>query len=132
MPNIFTDLDLSFSPHPDTGDIIPLLDERAIARSVRNIVMTNAYEKWEDPSFGGHVLQQMFENINPQTESIIKTKIRQSINQYEKRVELLDVELVQSTINNRINNNSLGVVVKFRIIGRQDATQVSFLLKRLR
>ncbi len=106
----FKDISLSFLKNPITNDVVVLNNETAIARSVRNIVLTRLNEVFFDPEFG--VQDILFENIDGFTLSTIKTLIESAIKRYEPRVNLLEtnVELV-------IYDNGINITVRYQIIG---------------
>lgn len=89
----FSDLDLDFIPHPASGDLIPLKDANAVKRSVRNLILTNVYERPFQPKLGSGLAQLLFEPINPLTQQSIKEAVSRIINSYEKRASLIDVEV---------------------------------------
>lgn len=128
----YSDLDLSFTPHPDTGDLIPLRGDRAIARAVRQIVSTNFYEKFYNPSFGGNVISQLFEQYDSQTEHIIKTKIQEAIRDYEPRVRIQSIQVMYPPSKNLLNQNTLVLQIQFYIVGETESKQITFSLKRVR
>jgi phage baseplate assembly protein W len=124
----FKDISLSFEPHPVTKDLPILKNERAIARSVRNIVETIPTEKFFNPNFGSEVRSSLFEIVDYATVSIIEDQILTSINSYEPRVEN-----VQVTVNPELDNNALEVTVIFDIIGQEFPTQeFTFILEATR
>ncbi len=128
----FSDLDLNFIPHPDTGDIVPLRDHRAIARSVRNVVLYNFYEKPFKPQFGGNILSQLFENSTPQTRSIIKNQIEYAIKNFEPRVNVIGVSIRDTKDHVDLDKNTLEVTIIFVILGESTPIEVSFFLQRVR
>lgn len=128
----FSDLDLSFQPHPATGDLIPLRGDRAVARSVRQIILTNAYEKLFNPEFGGNILSFLFENFTPQTDRIARTKIEEALRDYEPRVELQLIKFIRPQEADLGNANSMSITIQFRIKGQSQVTQLDFSLKRVR
>jgi phage baseplate assembly protein W len=124
----FKDISLSFEPHPVTKDLPILKNERAIARSVRNIVETIPTERFFNPDFGSEVRSSLFEIVDYATVSIIEDQILTSINSYEPRVEN-----VQVTVNPELDNNALEVTVIFDIIGQEFPTQeFTFILEATR
>ena len=103
---------MSFGSNPLTNDLIALKNENAIARSVRNIVMTLPGEKPFNPDFGSNVSALLFENMDEVTSSLIVDEIRTSIDNYEPRVELLSVD-----VNPDFEGNSYDVGIVYIIIG---------------
>ena len=74
----FKDISLSFEPHPVTKDLPVLKNERAIIRSVRNIVETIPTEKFFNPLFGSDVYRSLFDFVDFGTASIIQEQIKTS------------------------------------------------------
>lgn len=89
----FSDIDLNFTAHPVTGDIIRLQGDRAISASIKNLIFTNFYERPFRPGVGSGVVQYLFENITPMTEHSLKTAIELVIRNYEPRASLQDVRI---------------------------------------
>ena len=108
----FKDISMSFGKNPMTNDLIALKNANAIARSVRNIVMTIPGEKPFDPFFGSNVRNILFENLDNISASLIVDEIRNSIQNYEPRVELVSVEAVPD-----FDNSTYDVVIIYEIIG---------------
>ena len=108
----FKDISMSFGSNPLTDDLIALKNENAIARSVRNIVMTLPGEKPFAPNFGSRVSALLFENMDEITSSLIVDEIRTSINNYEPRVELQSVDVFPD-----FEGNSYEVTIIYNIIG---------------
>ena len=108
----FKDISMSFGKNPMTNDLIALKNANAIARSVRNIVMTIPGEKPFDPFFGSNVRNILFENLDNISASLIVDEIRNSIQNYEPRVELVSVEAFPD-----FDSYSYDVVIIYEIIG---------------
>ncbi len=120
----FKDLSMSFKFSPLSGDLIALKNENAIARSVRNIVLTNPGEKFFDPSFGSSVSEILFENVDDITAITIKDEIENSLRNYEPRVELIDV-----FVDPNYDSNQFDVTVSYKIIGIDvPPSQIEFAL----
>ena len=124
----FKDISLSFNPHPVTKDLPVLKNEAAIRRSVRNIVQTIPTEKFFNPLFGSDVRGSLFEFVDFGTASVISDQIQTSIENFEPRVDNLQVEVFP-----RPDRNEFEVTVVFDIIGQEFPTQeYSFLLEATR
>ena len=108
----FKDISLSFTPHPVTKDLPILKNVNAISRSVKNIVFTLPGEKFFNPTFGSRISRTLFENIDDITASVIVDEIKESIRNFEPRVELLDVESFPN-----FDNNQFDVNIVYEIIG---------------
>ena len=124
----FKDISLSFDPHPITKDLPVLKNEAAIRRSVRNIVQTIPTEKFFNPLFGSDVRGSLFEFVDFGTASVISDQIQISIENFEPRVDNLQVKVFP-----RPDQNEFEVTVVFDIIGQEFPTQeYSFLLEATR
>ena len=124
----FKDISLSFSPHPVTKDLPVLLNERAIVRSVRNLVETIPTERFFNSLLGTDIRGSLFENFHASTATVIEDQITETIRNFEPRVGELAVE-----VEARIDRNELEVKVIFDIIGLEVPTQsFTFLLEPTR
>ena len=107
----FKDISMTFQANPLNNDLIAIKNENAIARSVRNIVFTLPGEKFFNPNFGSKISKVLFENIDDITASVIVDEIKESIRNYEPRVELLDVEAFPNFDNNQFDVNIVYVII---------------------
>ena len=124
----FKDISLSFVPHPVTKDLPILKNENAIRRSVRNIVETIPTEKFFDSDFGSDVYKSLFDFVDFGTASIIQDQIKTCIDNFEPRVNNVNVE-----VNPQPDDNSFECTVIFDIIGQEFPTQeYSFILEATR
>ena len=108
----FKDLSMSFKFNPLSGDLIALKNENAIARAVRNIVLTSPGEKLFDPDFGSSVSEILFENVDDITAVSIQDEIRNCLNNYEPRVDLVNVD-----VNPNFDENQFDVKITYKIVG---------------
>ena len=108
----FKDVSMSFKFNPLSGDLIALKNENAIARAVRNIVLTTPGEKFFDPDFGSSVSEILFENVDDITAVSIEDEIKSSLKNYEPRVELIDVN-----VEPNFDENQFDVTISYRIVG---------------
>ncbi len=108
----FKDLSMSFKVNPLNDDLIPLKNEAAIARSIRNIVFTSPGEKIFNPEFGSEISKVLFENIDEISAISIKDEIETSIRNYEPRVQLEEVD-----IEPNYDNNQFDVRINYKIVG---------------
>ena len=124
----FKDLSMTFQANPLNFDLIGLKNENAIARSVRNIVFTLPGEKFFDEDFGSRISATLFENIDDISADIIVDEITQSIERYEPRVDLINVEAFPN-----FDNNSFDVLIVYDIIGADvPAQELQFALQSTR
>ena len=108
----FKDISMTFQANPLNFDLIGLKNENAIARSVRNIVFTLPGEKFFDQDFGSLISSSLFENIDDNSANIIVDEITSSIERYEPRVDLINVEAFPD-----FDNNGFDVIITYNIIG---------------
>ncbi len=124
----FKDISLSFDPHPVTKDVQVLRNESAIRRSVRNIVQTIPTEKFFNSIFGSSVRGSLFDFVDFGTASLIADEIQISIDNFEPRVNNLQV-----IVEPRPDQNTFNATIIYDIIGQEFPTQeYSFLLEATR
>ena len=124
----FKDINLSFNAHPITKDITVLKNENAIKRSVRNIVNTIPRERFFNPTLGSDVRSSLFNFVDYGTASVIQKQIQIAIENFEPRVDNLQVNVFP-----RPDSNEFEVNVLFDIVGQQFPTQeFTFLLEATR
>ena len=108
----FKDISMSFQSNPLNNDLIGLKNENAIARSIKNIVFTVPGEKFFNENFGSDISEVLFENINDVSAAAIEDQITLSIENYEPRVELIEVKA-----HPNYDNNQFDAVITYNIIG---------------
>jgi phage baseplate assembly protein W len=119
---------MTFQVNPLNYDLITLKNESAISRSIRNIVFTLPGEKFFDQDFGSRVTRTLFENVDEISASIIRDEIRNSIINYEPRVELIEVRTRPN-----YDEGSFDVTIIYRIIGADVPVQrLEFVLQPTR
>ena len=124
----FKDISFSFDPHPVTKDLPVLINERAIIRSIRNLVETIPTERFFNPTLGSDVRKSLFNFVDVATASVIRSQILNTIEFYDPRVENLRVQ-----VDPRPDDNSFNVIVFFDIVGQDlPETQFSFILESTR
>ena len=125
--NRYSDLDLTFTKHPVKKDIVLSIDDQAVIRSVRNLIMTNHYERPFHPEIGSNVRKMLFEPISPLTANYLQREIEDTIKNFEPRVKIEQV-LVQI----EPDANYYSAIVSFFINNRTEPTTINFVLQRLR
>ena len=124
----FKDISLSFEPHPVTKDLPILKNERAISRSVRNIVETIPTEKFFNLDFGSDVYRSLFDFVDFGTANEIQEQIKTSVINFEPRVDNVRVE-----VDPQPDSNQFEVTVIYDIVGQEFPTQeYSFILEATR
>ena len=124
----FKDISLSFDPHPVTKDLHVIINERAILRSVRNLVETIPTERFFDSNLGTNIRELLFENMTASSVMIIEDMVRNTVRNYEPRVGDIGVE-----VDAIPDSNTLNVKVLFEIVGLQSPLQsFTFILEPTR
>lgn len=123
----YSDLDLDFIAHPTTGDVMKKTGEDAIKRSVRNLILTNFYDRPFRSYIGSNALKLLFENANAITAALLKDAIREVIENYEPRVKLTDIELQFD-----YDNNGYNVAMRYIILNREEPAIITLFLERIR
>ena len=124
----FKDISLSFSPHPVTKDLPVLTNERAIVRSVRNLVETIPTERFFNSLLGTDIRGSLFENFSRTTVNVIEDQIRDSVRNFEPRVRNIGIEVTSFP-----DDNTFEIKVLFDIKGLDVPTQsFTFLLEPTR
>ncbi len=124
----FKDLNITFKPHPVTGDLIVTKDEAAIKQSIVNLLLTNKGERFFNANIGSSISSLLFEPLDFGTAGMVSSEIENTLRLYEPRINVLNV----TTIPN-FDDNGFDVELVFEIIGREDIpVNVEFFLERTR
>ena len=127
---IYRDLSLYFTPNPVSGDVTMVTDVQDIKRSVRNLVMTNRFEKPFHPEVASHVRDLLFERFTPITFNLLRNRIETVLENYEPRVSVTDIEIEDS--GQAMDNNNLNVRIFFTLRNDPQIQSVDILLERVR
>jgi phage baseplate assembly protein W len=124
----FLDISSSFQINPLNFDLISIKNETAIARSLRNLVLTAPGEKFFNENLGSRISQSLFENIDEINASIIKNEITNTIKNYEPRVELIEV-----FVSPDYDNYTFNIIIQYTIVGIDVLPQqLTFALEQTR
>ena len=108
----FKDINLSFKRHPVTNDVVVIRDEDAIKRSVKNIIFTILGEKPFEPNFGSIISESLFDLSTSLNEIRVSDEIKQSLLNYEPRIDNIDV-----TVTVTPDTNEMNCTVQYEIVG---------------
>ena len=114
----FKDINLSFKRHPVTNDVLTVSNEDAIKRSVKNIIFTILGEKPFAPNFGSVISQSLFDLNTNLNEIRISDEIKQSLLNYEPRIDNIEV-----TVSVYPESNELNCIIQYDIVGIPAPTQ---------
>jgi uncharacterized protein len=124
----FKDLNITFKPHPVTGDLIVKKDEAAIKQAVANLLMTNKGERPFQSNLGSSIRKSLFEPLDSATAAKIGTAIENCLLTYEPRIKIRSLELEID-----FDSNGYEVLLDFLIVGREDRpVLIEFFLERTR
>ena len=125
---VFSDVNVTFTPHPVTGKLPVLKNAQAVKRAVRNLILTNFGERAYDPLYGGNVRALLFENTDdPLLRDRIRRDIKGAINQYEKRAEVLSVD-----VDVKADSNALVIKIQFQIVNDRFPIDLEVAIQRVR
>ena len=108
----FKDISMSFQVNPINSDIIGVKNDTAIARSIRNLVLTTPGERFFNEDLGSGVSQLLFDTVDDISAAVIRDEVEQTIIRFEPRVKLQDV-----AVKPNYDNNEFDVTVSYDVIG---------------
>jgi phage baseplate assembly protein W len=123
----FKDLSFNFSKHPITNDIVVLKNEEAIKQSVKNLLMTNRFEKPFDTTFGGNLNDFLFELETGDEAELIADNIIEAVELHEPRAQVINVD-----VNLRPDTNNVRITVVFEVLSVGETVTLDLNLTRLR
>ena len=123
----YKDIDLSFEPNPNTKDIFKKNDVSAVKQSVKNLLLTNRFEKPFRPNFGGNLSNLLFELVDSFSDREARVQIQNAISLYEPRALVLEV-----SVNPSPDNNLIKVKVVFQVINTEEIVSLETSVSRLR
>lgn len=127
QPVIFSDFDFTFKPHPKTGDIQVLKNEESLKRALKTLVQTTFGSRRFYSDKGCNAYSRLFEPLDFITASSIKTDIKNAINNYDSRINLSTVQVIEDE-----ENNGYIINIYFSMINKTQTEQVTVFLKRVR
>lgn len=122
----YSDIDLTFAKKP-SGEIYKKTDAAAVKQAVKNLLLTNKYEKPFQPSFGGNLNDILFELVDNDSAYEIEEAVRQAIQRYEPRARVRQVRT-----NLQPDANSLGLTISFQILNTTEVVTLETNITRLR
>ena len=123
----FKDLDLNFAIHPIRKDINVHKAEFAIINSVKNLILTNHFERPFQPEIGSNIRRLLFENIDVILAAQIEREIEETITNFEPRVQISSVVAVAAP-----EENGYKIRLEFFVINNPDPITINFFLERIR
>ena len=126
-PCSFKDLDLNFTIHPVRKDINTHKAEYAVINSVKNLILTNHFEKPFQPEVGSNIRRLLFENVDSIMAAQIEREIEETINNFEPRVQISSVIAIHAP-----EENGYKIRLEFFVINNPDPITINFFLERIR
>lgn len=123
----YSDLDLDFIPNPATKDVMKKTGYEAIKRSVRNLLLTNFYDRPFNSQIGSNALKILFDNATPMTATFLNNAIRETLANYEPRIRVDNLE-----IKFDYDNNGYYVKIFFTVLNRNEPAIITLFLERIR
>ena len=123
----FSDLNLNFTRNPATGDVARLTDIEAVKRSVRNLILTNQFERPFHPEIGSSVRALLFENVTPLNAILLEDRIREVIINFEERALITSVRVIDDA-----DRNGYRVIINFQVLNSVENVSIQEFLQRLR
>jgi phage baseplate assembly protein W len=126
-PPTYSDFSASFSRNVITNDVVRLNDIDAVKRSVKNLIVTDKYERLLDPELGAGISELLFEQMTPLTTVALRETIIQTLNRYEPRINIDTIDVTPD-----YDRNSYFISIAFSLVRNEQAGTVEFLLNRIR
>jgi phage baseplate assembly protein W len=123
----YKDLDLNFRAHPVTKDVVKRTGNAAIIGALRNLILTNLYEKPFQPNFGSRVRGLLFEDVSFITANILQTEISNVIANFEPRVGVDAIRVQANPEQNRYD-----IAIRFFINNLEAPVTINFFLEKVR
>ena len=123
----YSDLNLNFTRNPATGDVARLTDIEAVKRSVRNLILTNQFERPFHPEIGSSVRALLFENVTPVNAILLEDRIREVIINFEERAQITNVRVIDDA-----DRNGYRVIINFQVLNSVENVSIQEFIQRLR
>ena len=124
----FKDISMSFEVNPINEDLITVKNRTAIARAIRNLVLTTPGERFFNEDLGSRVSEVLFDNLDEISASSIRDEVEETIIKFEPRVKLKDVK-----VKPNYDNHEFDITVIYDVIGIEALPQqLNFALQSTR
>jgi len=124
---IYSDFLTDLNSHPVSKDVLRFVNENAVTRSIKNLVLTDRGERLYQPGIGSNIKKLMFEPMVEATAELISQFIQETIDVYEPRAKVLEINVVPD-----YNNNLYAVTLTYMIINKEDPITLNITLNRVR
>jgi len=129
LPNrkVYADIFNNLDKHPISDDVAVRTNENSVKQSIRNLLLTDKGERLFQPNLGSNIRKMLFENITPQTITIIEQMIRDTLDVYEPRANVIEV-----VVSGNEDDNAVSIGILFNVINRQEPVSIDVVLDRVR
>lgn len=124
---VFSDFFTNFDSHPHTHQLARSVNEDAVKKSIRNLLLTNKYERLLDPMVGSNIRRMLFEPITNHTTLELKNHIENTIETYEPRAKIIDLQVMPLP-----DENTYIIQIVFYVTSIANKTTLNVSLKRVR
>ena len=129
---VYRDISLYFTPNPVSGDVTQVTDVQDIKRSVRNLVLTNRWDRPFHPEIASRVREALFDMFTPVTINIIRNAIEDVLRIYEPRVDVTEIAVEDPEFNYQ-DQNTLPIKIFFTLKNAPETLEnVNVVLERIR
>ena len=123
----YSDFTTDFATHPVSGDLARISDIEAVKRSVRNLIMTDKYERLLNPKIGSNVRSMLFEPMDGTTCAALQSYIEETVRNYEPRARLMAV-----TVFPDYDRHLYTVTITFSVTFSETPIVLDLFLERIR
>ena len=127
IPEYYSDFDINLRTNPVTGNLARLTNAEAVKQSIMNLVLTSIRERPYQPQLGSQIRRSLFEPVSPITLTQIQESVKEVIENYEPRANVIRIDVIDA-----LDINSYIVNVIFSIANIQDPQNVQIVLERVR
>tara|TARA_B110000977_G_scaffold200678_1_gene292091 strand:+ start:7843 stop:8259 length:417 start_codon:yes stop_codon:yes gene_type:complete len=125
--NLYSDIHKDLAANPITGDLALRRDEESVKESIKNIILTDQGERLMQPLIGGNIRAMLFENNTPAVMKMIQEQIRTTIETYEPRCSLIDINVLSLA-----DETSIKIDIYFYINNIAEPIALTVFLERTR
>lgn len=120
---VFSDFLTDLTPHPVSKDVLRFVNENAVSRAIRNLILTDKRERLYQPTIGSNIRKMLFEPMGESTAQLISTFIQTTITDHEPRARVLSVIAEPD-----YDNNAYFITINFMVINKQDPVTINITL----
>lgn len=125
--SIYSDFFKDLTPNPLTNDVSVKFDEDSVKESIKNLILTDKGERLMQPLIGGSIRSMLFESNTPAVIKMVQEQVRETIEEYEPRAQLIDV-----VVKSSIDDNRIEITVYFYVINIEQPISFTVFLERTR